>query len=343
MRVLMEYFVMSGKLKSRTLLHNLKSVSWVKPFLGLKRDQLEKDFKRFEFSEERLALFLNPIDPNGIKGLILLDQGIGIFDADLLGDPDTTKEMSGERTIEEIWVERAKRPIINNKSLVSLRQSIDWQIKKADVKFEEAKKNQDELRNLLNKDSNPQDIELISEQLLYLLKNANKQMGDSININESVYGAFTSKGPRYLTYPLPSCVSRWVILKGVAETAISKLIFEVKDWAESEGLPLQVDQCPLYKSEIDRLLLPTLGVGIIDGNRHHPFEPLTPYDIVMDLDSKLLNQEKIYYYAPEIRELQASYKQKMRQGTLELQEAAKDFWAFNQLYEPLDIEPLLTS
>jgi hypothetical protein len=341
MRILMEYFVMSGK--TQTFLHNLKSVTWVKPFLGLKKDQLDKELRGLGLSEERLALLLNPIDPNGVKGLILLDRGIGIFDADLARNPEPLNGMCGEKAIEETWIERVKRPITNNKSLESLKQGIDWQFKKADIKFEEARKSHDSLRNLMSNGSNSHDIELIYEQLLYLLKKAKKQTDDPIYLTETLYGAFTAKGPRYLTYPLPTCVSRWVILKGVAETAISKLIHEIKGWAESEGLPLQVDRCPLYRGEIDRLLLPTLGVGIIDGNRHHPFEPLTPYDIIMDLDSKLLDQEKIYYYAPEIRELQAIFKQKMRQGTLELQEAVKDFWAYNQFYEPVDLESLVTS
>ncbi|HSU78951.1 MAG TPA: hypothetical protein VLK78_00920, partial [Candidatus Angelobacter sp.] len=69
----------------------------------------------------------------------------------------------------------------------------------------------------------------------------------------------------------------------------------------------------------------------------------TPNDIIMDLDSKFIDQEKIYYYAPEIREREAIYKQKMRQGTLEIQEATQDFWAYNQMFEPVDLAKLLST
>lgn len=339
MRVLMEYFVRPGSLNDSTLSHRLNKVIWVRPFLGWKRDQVAKELKNLGLSEERLALVVNPIDPNGVKGVIFLDRYFGIFDEDLAEDLESRENEKGTGSC----VSRSKRPMITDKSLVSLRQTIDWQLKKADLKFDEAKKSQDELRNLLTIGASNYDVEKIAEQLIDLLQHDEKQAGDTFFLKDAIYGAFTAKGPRYLTYPLPPDVNRWVILKGVAEIEISQVISKVKAWAEGAGLLVQADQCPLYRGEFDRLLLPSLGVGIIDGNRHHPFEPLSPNDCVIDLDAIVLNQEKVYYYAPEIRELQASYKQKMRQGTLDLQEAAQNFWAFNQMFDPIDLHSLLNT
>ncbi len=333
MRVQTEVFI--DPKKEQTVLCELEKTIWVNPILGINREQMAVRLDELGLRSEPVCLFLNPIDPDLLQGILFLDKKIGIFDYSLRGIVPCRHG---------ITLQRKPKPDVNEKSLMSLQQALEWTLKMADQKMAYARNYSDKQRSLLSKTVKEEPIGELKESLIDSIKHHKPIDVDShFVIHDSSYGAFTSKGPRYLTYPLDQGIKTWIILKGHAEREISKLIYELKDWADAQDLPNKIDRCPLYSNEIDRLLLPTLETGIIDGNAYHPFEPVYPGDRVWNVDDALLNQELLYYNAPELKEFQARYKQKMRQGTLHLQEAANDLWALIQLYEPLNLQECLTS
>lgn len=334
MRVVTEYFF--SPLLEQTVIHyDLEKVFWMDPLLGISKDQLSNALKAIDLEKESLVLFLSPIDPNLVQGIIFVKKGIGFFDLEF--KPFVTAQKA-------IHYQRALKPGYTVKSVDSMQQAFQRGLKKAQEKITEARAHSSELRAFFDGHSTQAPITKIKNQLLEKLDNHPKDPGKPEKkycLLDTYYGAFTSRGPRYFTYPLSNHIKKWIIIKGHAEKDISTMMSEIKKWAEDQGLSAKVDRCPMHTSEIDRLLLPDLQTGLIDGNTYHPFEPVYPQDVVIDLDDHLPFQEIFYYFAPEIRELKARYKQKMRQATLYLQEAANDLWAFIQLYEPILVEDFL--
>ncbi|WEG10859.1 hypothetical protein PU629_11765 [Pullulanibacillus sp. KACC 23026] len=328
MRVLNEYFLHQPV----NLL--LRHIIWVDPLVGMSKEQLSQQLSENKLDNEPLSLFLNPIDPELLQGVILMDRQVGIFDYSL---KNLMQEKNG------VTLTRSLRTNDDTKSAELLQQALQLMQKKATLKFAEARQFSNYLRGLFQGRLDQTPITSIRKQLIECLKTVDPEdQKVQLTVLESFYGAFTAKGPRYFSYPLPEGINKWIILKGHAEQDISALLADLKEWADQHHLECQVDFCPLHTEEIDRLQFPSLQVGFIDGNTYHPFEPVYPKDDVINLDDYLSFKDTFYYFAPEIRELEARYKQKMRQGTLHLQEAANDLWAYNHLFEPICLKQILT-
>lgn len=330
MRVLKEYFI-HPLIEQTPLDDQLEKVILVDPLLGINKDQFFQLLKEVGKEKEPLILILSPIDPDLLQGVIFVNLRIGLFDREL--EPLVSMAKN-------VYFHRELKKEHTSKSVESMQEALKRCLKKAQNKINEAKDFSTQLRSFFDGHLTQNIFETLKEQLQRFEEDVEKfpkkkEKEDSLCLIESYYGAFTSKGPRYFSYPLTTDVKKWLIIKGHAEKDISKLLSYVKKWADEQKLPNKVDRCPLHSDEIDRLMLPTLQVGLIDGNSYHPFEPIFPNDQVIDLDEYLAFDDVFYYFAPEIRELQAFYKQRMRQATLFLQEAANDLWAFIQLYEPI--------
>lgn len=118
-------------------------------------------------------------------------------------------------------------------------------------------------------------------------------------------------------------INRKIILKGRHRKGISKLLHVLESRANELDVSSTAYRCPFYTDDIDLIFFPNLNVAVIDGMAPHIFEPVHPGDRVYHVDEKCIDRVALLARTREIKEADEGFRQSMKKGLLELQQAKR--------------------
>lgn len=112
---------------------------------------------------------------------------------------------------------------------------------------------------------------------------------------------------------------RIFILKGGPGTGKSSLMKAIgAEWAE-RGYPIELIHCSSDKDSIDGVIIPALGVGIVDGTAPHVIEPKAPGAAREYVNlGKRGTRQRLSVKGRSLRSLTGRLRMPMRQRTADL-------------------------
>ena len=99
-------------------------------------------------------------------------------------------------------------------------------------------------------------------------------------------------------------ISRLYIIKGGSGTGKSRMMKDIADRAEELGYPVGRCLCSADADSLDAVVIPALGVGILDGTAPHVTDPKYPgaVDEIVDV-GRFWDKDKLRLHTDKIREM----------------------------------------
>lgn len=137
------------------------------------------------------------------------------------------------------------------------------------------------------------------------------------------FGAATPKGAVNFIDNITEDYDKRYIIKGRPGSGKSTLMKKVAKHAEQQGLSVEYFHCAFDPKSIDMIIIPKLGVSIVDGTAPHVVDPFREGDEVVDMFALCMDPKIENTFKKEIEELNLEYKNKMAIGTNYLSEAKR--------------------
>ena len=193
----------------------------------------------------------------------------------------------------------------------------------AKTKLSIAKDYYNEIRKIHDSAVNNERLEKIETALTYNIFKDQKSIDTESLVSTAYFGASAAGDLKYLTQVYHSYCNRCYLLKGQGITATSSILNRLAKIAKEKGFDIFLYYCPFYTEEIDCLVIPEIKTMVLDCEEPHEIEPLHPNEWVVPIEDECSRKETIFSHALELRELEAKYKQHMRQAVWQLQEYGK--------------------
>ncbi|MGI6685729.1 MAG: PRK06851 family protein [Bacillota bacterium] len=154
----------------------------------------------------------------------------------------------------------------------------------------DAKQVHDEWKSINGKAMNFEKVNQKTDQLIQEIFNVNAPL-----VRHMFSGAITPGGlVNYINNITEDCKTRY-ILKGLPGTGKSTLIKKIADGAVERGYQADLYHCALDPDSLDMVVIPQLGIAVLDGSIPHLEDPERPGDRIIDMleafDANLVRQE----------------------------------------------------
>ncbi|WP_449536677.1 PRK06851 family protein [Ferdinandcohnia sp. Marseille-Q9671] len=137
------------------------------------------------------------------------------------------------------------------------------------------------------------------------------------------FGAATPKGAVNFIDNITEDYEKRYIIKGRPGSGKSTLMKKIAKHAEQNGLSVEYFHCAFDPKSIDMIIIPKLGVSIVDGTAPHVVDPFREHDEVVDMFTLCMDPTIEITCKKEIEDLNLEYKNKMAIGTNYLSEAKR--------------------
>ncbi len=127
-------------------------------------------------------------------------------------------------------------------------------------------------------------------------------------------------------------LSRRYILRGPAGTGKATLVRKIFDAAVNKGITVEAFHCSLRPEEIEHLILPELGIGVITATPPHEYKA-SPGDIVLDT-SEFTYPANLKAFEPDMAEANRRYHEALTRGISFLERAKTVHDALEAYYVP---------
>ncbi|GGH80766.1 hypothetical protein JOD43_002507 [Pullulanibacillus pueri] len=303
-------------------LQDLKQLYLIDLLSLTEKQHLLDAIQQSDWNPEPLILFIDPVHPESIQGLIMASSRIALLDYKLFDH--TLTNYDGHKEI----IHSGNQSRFDKESIALLLMEKEQQLLKAKEKFKAAKHYLNKIKKINQKAVIKENFEAIMNEIVteLFLRNPHEshtkgwpRLLEPFSI--SYFGGNARHHSKSFKHWPPELVDRYFILKGnpgIGKTGILQALAIV---AMACNYTVSLYRCPFYTESLDAMVIPELKTAIIDGTEPHLYEPSHPKDKCYLLDERVINEELIYIYTVEIKEANARYKQYMRQGTLHLQEA----------------------
>ncbi|MFT4414156.1 PRK06851 family protein [Fredinandcohnia humi] len=137
------------------------------------------------------------------------------------------------------------------------------------------------------------------------------------------FGAATPKGAVNFIDNITEDLERRIIIKGRPGSGKSTLMKKLGKHAEQNSLSVEYYLCAFDPKSIDMIIIPKLGVSVVDGTAPHVVDPFREQDEVVDMFELCMDSNVEVTHKKEIDELNLAYKNKMTIATNYLSEAKR--------------------
>lgn len=271
-----------------------------------------KPFTGEEGAKEKYIFIPTPVDTNYLLGIYNRKNGVGLFNETLL-----ERELFTSAQIIRIKDETEQH--IAEPMLHFLQDKEHNFIQFAKLKLNQARYYYDGIRRIHDSALNKNKLKQFEDELIQTIFQDKKGEAKPFYVDESYFGTIAEGTPLYMTQ-FRSDVERSFILKGKGASVTSDILDRLAQTAKDKRLNTIVYYCPYYTEEIDCLVIPELKTAIIDSEPPHEVEPLHPNEKVIFIQEKCGEAKELFSQSLELRELEAKYKQLMRQAMLYLQD-----------------------
>jgi hypothetical protein len=260
-------------------------------------------------------------DNDSLDGIIVPKLSLGLVDgtAPHIMDPRYPGVIDHIIPLGEYWdtdkLHRNKSEIVDLTDQISEKFALTYQ------SFAEARKIHEEKEKIYIRAMDFKQADKIADHLIAQIFRGDIEPEHSPITMRKFFGAATPKGAVNFIENLTSDVKKRYIIKGRSGSGKSTLMRKVAAHAESLGLTVEMFLCGFDPSSIDMIILPTLGITILDGTSPHVIDPSRESDEVIDMFQLCIHPQVETDYKEEIEALEARYKAKMKEGTRFLQEA----------------------
>jgi hypothetical protein len=276
----------------------------------------EKDLFTNGFEpKENYVLILSPVEPSFIEGIYNRETGIALLNDNLI-----STERFPLAHIEDLDVGASSKP---ESSMTSYLQDKEISlIHSVKEKLTLARYYSDGIRNIHDSSLNTKIVKEIEDDLIHKIFHQNEGPHNKAIIDKAYFGTHAASGPIYMTH-FYCDIDHCFILKGQGTSVASRILNQISSVAHKLGYYTFLYHCPFYPDELDCIVIPELKTVILDSEPPHEVEPLHPNETVMVLGEKCRHPETLFSHSLELRELEAKYKQLMRQAMMQLQDYRK--------------------
>ncbi|OEF98508.1 PRK06851 family protein [Desulfuribacillus alkaliarsenatis] len=273
-------------------------------------------------------------DPNSLDGVIVRELSIGIVD----GTAPHVIEPVNPGIVEEIinlgdcWDRNKLLPYKGE--IEKITSLIKEQFAKAYDIFAEAKVVKDEIKKQFIDDMDYKDVDRVTQQLIAdLFKNYQPPY-----VRQLFFGANSPEGFVEYIDNITKNIEKRYILKGVPGAGKSTMLAKIAQKAEEIRFDVEVYRCALNPDDIDIVIIPPLGIAVIDaGNNSYDID-IRKSDTIIDL-TKGLNGEFINKVSAKTKQLQLKYDELMTAGTNRIAQAKQLHQEKERFYiEAMDFE-----
>lgn len=141
--------------------------------------------------------------------------------------------------------------------------------------------------------------------------------------------------PQGLVHHLPSLVwgyQQRILLQGQVGSGRTTLVQKVAQAALERGYDIEVFHCALDPERIDHVLIPNLGIAVLNNSEPHSLLP-GPNDVVINTDS-YVDDGKLAPHMNELAQLTASYETAIAAAISYLQRARNNHAHLEHIYAP---------
>ncbi|MGV3488786.1 MAG: hypothetical protein ACO1OC_09410 [Tuberibacillus sp.] len=294
----------------KQLFSQMKKAYLFNQFWSMDKRFLQKAIESANDMKEKYIIIPDPADTGLIQGVFNKVSGVGIFNSKI------------STYIDNRLIEKENRPsdtLSDKKNLEILREKEQYLLQSARDKLLQARTFNDTIRQINNVLINESALGEANEKLLTAIFGDKKGSLVAPSSDQAFFGTNAASGPffiRHFHYEVDRCF----ILKGNGSSSVSNILIEIANHAADIGFHTCVFYCPFYTDELDGVIIPELKTAILESEEPHKIEPLHPNEVVFPIDETPDKTDALYNYVLELRELEAKYKQFMRQAILTLQD-----------------------
>lgn len=290
----------------------------------LQDSSIDKIYQKLNKKKETIEIILDPIDVKSIQGIIFPNKKVGLLKNELMCYDDIRKK----KELKNPQSNKAPSNIVM-KELTIMNEQIEKKIHETLDKFSEAGDYHRRIKAIYEHALDEKAYHQVYEKLLsmienkMILRNTESSYSHDLLPDHLFVSAITYEGPIHLYYKFMSDIPQKIILKGNIGSRKSKLLEDIADNIIEKGYRVIKCHCPFEPSELDMIVIPKLGVMLLDGEKPHEIETFHPKQLQIDLSDQCIGYFSLLKEANELKENLAKYKQLMRQGTLCLQDVKK--------------------
>lgn len=260
-------------------------------------------------------VILDSINPEEIIGIVLPSYKAGLFKKHTPLGRESRQSHQFEVQLLPTY------STIAAKELAVLKKQKEQTEKEILTKFSEANHYHKKIKHLFESAVTDSYYQQVIEEVTSSLSNESSPYTKQISLPDNIFiSALSYNGPIHLIHKMSKQVKRKIILKGNVGKFKSDLLYRLSNDLKKINHRVIQCHCPFEPSELDMIVIPELNVMIVDGDKPHELEISHPQDKQINLEERCVNHMTILKEISLIKEYYAKYKQKMRQGTLYLQD-----------------------
>lgn len=267
-----------------------------------------------------------------LDGLIIRNLRIGIVDGD--APREVNKEYMGSHweTIDLETVSRTSKLEGKLAEITKLKEKMEAARNGAYASYAEALKVHDEWEKIYIGKMNFQKADQVAQKLIKRLFLYGDKEQES-DIKRRFLGAATPSGPVDFVNKITEGLRKRYFLKGRAGTGKSTLLKKIVTEAEQRGLDIEIYHCGFDPGSLDMVIVRELGWAVFDSTNPHEYFPDRAGDEIIDMYELTVTHGTDEMFAAEIAEIEARYREKMKEGTAFLAEAKRFQDQLEEIYK----------
>lgn len=241
-------------------------------------------------------------DNDSLDGVIIPDLKTAVVDgtAPHVIDPRYPGVVDQIINLGDHWDERYLKS--HKKEIKNLVDEISGSFAAAYDHLHEAKKVYDEWKNINVEAMDFEKANQKTEQLMQEIFNVNAPM-----VRHMFAGAITPGGlVNFISNITEDCKTRY-ILKGLPGTGKSTLIKKIAEGAVDRGYHTDLYYCALDPDSLDMVVIPQLGIAVLDGSVPHAEDPERSGDKIINM-LDYLNLDRVNKESERLTNVQAEFE-----------------------------------
>lgn len=256
-------------------------------------------------------------DNDSLDGVIIPDLKTAVVDgtAPHIVDPRYPGVVDQIINLGDHWDERYLKS--HKKEIKKLTDEISGSFAAAYDHLHDAKKVYDEWKKMNVTAMDFEKANQKTEQLMQEIFNVNAPL-----VRHMFAGAITPGGlVNFIQNITEDCKIRY-ILKGLPGTGKSALIKKIAEGAVDRGYQTDLYHCALDPDSLDMVVIPQLGVAVLDGSVPHVEDPERPGDKVIDM-TECLDLDRVHKQLEKVAEMQEAFNHLMGEAVGKIAQAKR--------------------
>lgn len=262
-------------------------------------------------------------DNHSIDGLIVPSSKLGFVDGTAPHVVEPKYPGVVEKVIDLGQYRNDYQLLKNKREIIELTDDISENFSAAYKVFAEAKKIHLDREEIYLSAMDFKKADQVTNGLIENIFCAPFQEEKNPTVRKRFFGAATPKGAVNFIDNITEDLEKRFIIKGRPGSGKSTLMKKIGKNAEDRGLSVEYFQCAFDPNSVDMVVIPGLGVSVVDGTAPHIVDPFRSGDVVVDMFKLCMDTDIEVRCKKEIGELNTNYKSKMTLGTNFLSEAKR--------------------